>query len=132
MWDEVDRYCVASVAIYNTGIIICQALPFVMNIFSWDIIHSAIAGIYYCHKRTWGNDFSLWISETERGPVFYRPYRDTIFLSFTHRPGFTMQSKGWNWFTATRLPPNCLFLQRQLWEEKWLHLSKESNDCLHC
>lgn len=148
MWfsDEDDGYYVARVAIYNTGIIICQVLPLaMMYIFSRDIIHSATADIYYCHdcarvKQHWKNDLSLWISETVREPFFSLSFlsllnHDTVFLvSLTNQSGFTTQSQAWNLFTATglHLTASSLAQQRQHWEHKWQHLTGEPNDCLHC
>lgn len=86
-------------------------------------------------------------SREEPEPVFFFFFfhllnPDTIFLvSFTNQSEVTMESQGWNLFTATRLhlaasssfsssppPPQ----QRRLREQKWQHLSEEPNDCLHC
>lgn len=61
--DEADWYHIERDAIYNSGVITCQVPPLaMMYIFSWDIIHSAMASIYYCHdcaQTAWENDLSL-------------------------------------------------------------------------
>lgn len=115
MWSvgEDDGYYVARVAIYNAVIITCQILPWaMMYIFSWDIIHSAIAGIYYCHNwarvKQPGKIIFLCRYPRERQkareePVFFSICLIMTLFSSYHSQRFTMQSQGWNLFTATRL-----------------------------